>query len=331
MKKIILPGFLTLCIAIASSGALAQKDTAGQKKSREIIIRSNGNKDAKMNIEINGDKVTVNGKPLSDYHNGDVTVIERDRMNRKSDNFLFTPKGEDMEWQGFNDRDNDLVPGAFLGVITEKSTDGVKITSVIKESSAGKAGLKTGDVITKVDKKNISNPDELMEAIRSYKPNDQVTIYYKRDGKQNDMKIKLGENKNSERTFIFKDGNGFGNGNDFNFKMPPMPKMPRVPNTYFKYWNNNNVKLGVKVEDAPDNAGAKILSVDDGSAADKAGLKKDDIITEINGEKVTNVDEVRSQLMESEDKDTLNVKAKRNNAEMNFDVKITKPVNSADL
>ncbi|MEO8569868.1 MAG: PDZ domain-containing protein, partial [Ginsengibacter sp.] len=99
---------------------------------------------------------------------------------------------------------------------------------------------------------------------------------------------------------------------------------------FFKYFRNS-VKLGVKVEDAPDNTGARILSVEEGSAADKAGLKKDDIITELNGDKVTNVDEVRSQLMDAEDKENFNLKAKRNNTDMNFEIKIPKAVNSADL
>ena len=109
--------------------------------------------------------------------------------------------------------------------------------------------------------------------------------------------------------------------------------MPKMPNNYFKYkyWNKSTPKLGLKIEDVENNGGAKVLTVEEGSAADKAGLKKDDIITEINGERVNNVNEMREQLNEEDDKGILNFKAKRNNAEMNFEVKIAKELNNADL
>lgn len=44
----------------------------------------------------------------------------------------------------------------------------------------------------------------------------------------------------------------------------------------------------------------KILEVADSSAAATAGLKKDDIITEIGGKKVNNTDEAREELMDNE-------------------------------
>jgi serine protease Do len=206
---------------------------------------------------------------------------------------------------------------------------------VIKGSAAEKAGLQKEDIITRVDDKKIGSPEDLMEVVRSHKPNDNVKIDYLRNDKKKDMKVKLGETKEKNRTFIYKGDNGNMNGNGFNFKMPKMPKMPNLPNTYYNYnyklGGNNHPKLGVKIEDTESGDGVKILSVEGGSAADKAGLKKDDIITEINGEKVENVDEAREQLDELNDSESLNLKAKRNNSEMTFEVKIPKQLNSADL
>ena len=328
MKKIFLPGLITVCIALSSIVVFAQKEKIEKKESREIIIRNNGEKDTKMKIEIDGDKVTVNGKPLSDYKDDDVTIIERDINQRGRDNLIYSLREPNQDFEFFNNDLENSDPKTFMGVVTEKVTDGVKINKVMKGSSAEKAGLQNGDVITKINDKNISNPDELLESVRSYKPNEEVKVHYKRNGKQSDVKVELGERKESSRTFIFNDNNGFRNGNAHNFKMP---KMPDFPNIYFKHWNNDNIKLGVKVEDSQDNVGAKILSVEEGSAADKAGLKKDDVITEMDGEKVTNVDEVRSQLMNTGDKESFNLKAKRNNSEMNFDIKIPKHFKSADL
>ncbi|MEO6220710.1 MAG: PDZ domain-containing protein [Ginsengibacter sp.] len=333
MKKIILPGLITGCIVLSSIVIFAQKVKIEKKESREIIIRKNVDKDTKMKmkIEIDGDKVTVNGKPLSDYKNDDVTIIERDINQRGRHNQIYSLREPNADFEFFNNDLENSGPRTFMGVVTGKVTDGVKINEVMKGSSAEKAGLQIGDVITKINDKNISNPDELLESVRSYKPNEEVKVHYNRNGKKSDVKLKLGERKESRRAFVFNDDNGFMKGNRNNFKMPAMPKIPGFANSYFKHWGNNNAKLGVKVEDLSEDGGAKIISVEEGSAADKAGLKKDDTITEMNGEKVSNVEEVRSQLLDAGDKESFNLKAKRNNNEMSFEIKIPKSVNSADL
>ena len=329
MKKIILPGFFTMCLAIGSAAVFAQKEQVEKKETREIIIRKNGNIEKKMKIEIDGDKVTVNGKPLSDYNDDDVTVIERDLHN--GPDVLFAPGDRGSSLNFFkNDMNEYDGPSTFLGVITEKANNGVKVKEVMKATGAEKAGLQNGDVITKVDEKSLSTPDDLVDAIKAHKPGDEVKVYYDRNGKKNNMKVKLGERKQRVKTFSFNNNNDFNKGGN-NFRMPPMLKMQNGPQNFFRYFRSDNVKLGVKVEDAQDNGGAKILSVEEGSAAEKAGLKKDDIITELDGDNVENVDEVRSQLMGAVDKESFILKAKRNNTEMNFEVKIPKPVNSADL
>jgi serine protease Do len=334
MKKYIFFAVFFVTAVLLSTNSQAQKPETRDKKTKEIIIRKNGDKNTKMTIEIDGDNITVNGKPLSDYHGDDVSIIKRDFMRDRSRNFLWSPENdEDMDVNVFdNDMENEG-SRTFLGVITEKATDGVKITNVIKGSSAEKAGLLKDDIITQLNDKKINSPEDLMEAVKSYKPEDNVKIDYLRNNKKKDLKVKLGETKEKNRKFFFKDDSHIMNGNGFNFKMPQMHKMPNLPNMHYNYnfWNKNHPKLGIKIEDTENGSGAKILNVEEGSAADKAGLKKDDIITEINDKKVENVDEIREQLNEADDKESLNVKAKRNNTEMNFEVKIPKERNSADL
>ncbi|MEP6927546.1 MAG: PDZ domain-containing protein [Ginsengibacter sp.] len=331
MKKNIFFAALLATTLLLSINAWSQKPGNDDKKSKEIVIRQNSDKNTKMTIVVDGDNITVNGKPLSDYHDGEVSIMKRD-LKRNSHNFLFTPENdEDMELNVDDDMEN-VKPRTFLGVITEKTTDGVKITSVINGSAAEKAGLQKDDIITMLNDKKIISPEDLMDAVKFYKPDDNVKIDYIRNHKNKDVKVKLGETKEKNRTFFKETYPGMG-GNSFNFKMPRMPKMPNLPNTNFnyKFWGNNTPKLGVKIEDTENGGGAKILNVEGGSVADKAGLKKDDIITEINGEKVNDVNEIREQLNETSDKESFNLKAKRNNAEMNFEIKIPKQLNSADL
>ncbi|MDQ2863883.1 MAG: PDZ domain-containing protein [Bacteroidota bacterium] len=65
-----------------------------------------------------------------------------------------------------------------------------------------------------------------------------------------------------------------------------------MPNRNFNFsYNHNRPKLGLKIEDTEKGERVKVLSVEEGSAADKAGIKKDDIIIERNGEKINDVND----------------------------------------
>ncbi|MEU1673936.1 trypsin-like peptidase domain-containing protein [Streptomyces roseifaciens] len=60
---------------------------------------------------------------------------------------------------------------------------------------ADKAGLKPGDVITKLDDTAIDSGPTLISEIWTHKPGDKVKVTYTRDGKQSTAEITLGERK----------------------------------------------------------------------------------------------------------------------------------------
>lgn len=67
--------------------------------------------------------------------------------------------------------------------------------------------------------------------------------------------------------------------------------------------------------------GAVVLKVDDDSAAEKAGVEPEDVITEIDGHEVKNVQEVRSYLYKEADVgDTVTLKVQRENDTKEIDV-----------
>ena len=82
---------------------------------------------------------------------------------------------------------------AFLGVMSEKTEQGAKITDVTEESAAEKAGLKEGDVITKINNSTVTGPDDLYKVVGQLKPDDKVTITYLREGKQQTAQAVLGK------------------------------------------------------------------------------------------------------------------------------------------
>jgi putative serine protease PepD len=70
-------------------------------------------------------------------------------------------------------------------------TDGAKIQQVTTGSAAAGAGLKAGDVITKVDDHLITSSDGLVAIVRAYRPGDRVTVTYTRGGTTHTVQVTL--------------------------------------------------------------------------------------------------------------------------------------------
>lgn len=347
MKKIVFTAAVFSLAAITTS-VTAQDDKVIEKEkkaSQEIIIRKKGEKDTKIVVEIKGDKVTINGKPLSEFKDDEITINKRNiivRDGKGGTRFQMAPG--DLEGFSLFNNDHDE-SGAFLGVTTnafkegsnDETSKGAEITNVTKGSAAEKAGLKNGDVITKINDKKVDDPESLSEIVISFKPKDEVTVYYTREGKAGSAKAILGERKGSRSmAYSFSGPDGMTRS----FTVPGVPSVPKV-----EMWNDgggNNFeflngtyfrghKLGLKIQDTEDGKGVKVLDVDKDSPAEKAGLKKDDVVTEIGGKKVNNTDEVREQLHQNMEKSAYNIKATRSGNAMSFDISIPKKLKTANL
>lgn len=360
MKKIVFTAAI-ICFAAFTTTLTAQDDKGekgakgekDKKETQEIIIRKKGQKDAKISVEINGDKITINGKPLSEFKDDEITINKRNIIIRDGKGGTrFQMHSEDFEgfsWSG----DDDGETCAFLGVTTAVSNDGsgdtkpkgAEITNITKVSAAEKAGLKNGDVITRINDKKVNDPNSLSEVVTSFKPKDEVTVYFKRDGKEQSAKATLGKRKEKRGISYSLSGPG---GMTRSFSMPRVPGTPGVdmgdmsPGMWSPGAGDNNYKfftdtyprqqkLGVKIQDTEEGKGVKVLDVDKDSPAEKAGLKKDDVITEIGGKKITNTDEMREGLMDAMEKSAYNIKAMRNGSAMSFDIKIPKKLKTANL
>lgn len=68
-------------------------------------------------------------------------------------------------------------------------TEGVYIYAVQDNSAAGKAGLKVGDVITKIDNTKISTMEDLTAAKKSYSAGDTATFTISRAGQTKTVKV----------------------------------------------------------------------------------------------------------------------------------------------
>lgn len=312
-------------------------DTAINPKSGfdEIVIRHKSDKDAKVTIEIKNGQTYINGKPASEYEDKDLTIVKR-KIKTMGGPYVMMDGDNDMVIapspfrKGGTWSYSQKIMGnkAFLGVTSlkpENGPDGAKVGEVSSGSAAEKAGLKQGDLITKVDEITIDGPESLADAIGRYKPEDKVTITYTRDGKEQKTTAVLGKGKDVT-VYGF---NGAPNADfDRNFRdMAP----PRAFNFNYNYSYGGSPRLGIHAQDTEDGKGVKILEVDEESTAAKAGLKEGDIITRFDGKEVNSATELAQIARESRTKPSVHIDLLRGGKSMSLDVKIPRKLKTADL
>jgi serine protease Do len=309
--------------ALATASAQKErKERTGRKNQSITIVRTGDSASAeKMTIVVDGDKVTINGKPVEDYKGSDIRVITSD------EHFKYMTPGRvwsapkvpraplairrvpGADFAGWNTN------GAVLGVNTEDGDGGAKITEVTKDGAAEKAGLKEGDIITKVNDFNVADADDLPMAIKKFKADDKVTITYKRDGKQQTATATLQKNKGFATTYAMADM-------DFNFDFDH-------GNQAFALFGKP--RLGLQIEDLEEGNGVKVLDVNEETPAEKAGLKKDDVITSFNGKEVKGVDDIRNAMKDVKAGETVKVNYRRGGSTQSTEIKFPKPVKKATL
>ncbi len=312
------------------------KETKEKKDVQQIIITRKNDKADKIVVEINGDKITVNGKPLDEYKDKDGDISVRLQRFKELEALAGIP-GMGSNWNFNGNGDNfRFFTGdanrAMLGVTTEKADQGVEVQSITKESAAEKAGLKENDIITKIDDTKIEEPDDLSAAIKKHKPGDKVTVTYLRDKKEQKAIAELTKWKGVN---MFSTSEGFKmDMGDMNFEhMPKLKTLPRVVTPYGQNWNWSGAgpKLGLSVQDTDDGKGVKVIEVDDESNAAKAGIKEDDIITDVDGKAVNGADEMAKIIRESKDKISVMIKLQRSGKTQNIEVKMPRKIKTADL
>lgn len=322
MNKKFLPLFL-LAAGFAVAGQAQSKESPKTREEKSITIRKKGDSKEKMTIVLDGDKITVNGKPLEELKDSDVQVFQNDHFRELMPQIrkYLAPLGSlKMMREDFPFGAN----RAFLGVSTEKNEKGARVTSVEKETAAEKIGLQKDDIITKVGDTTIDGSEGLFEAIGKYKPEDKVTITYLRDGKTHTATATLGKSKTPKMQAFSLDGD------NFRFDMPDMPGL-NDRNFRFDFNDSRKPRLGLGIQDLAEGKGVKVLNVDENTPAAKAGLQKDDIITEINGTAVNSVDELKGKLKDLKEGSNLTVTFHRSGKTQSATITLPKKLKTAEL
>jgi serine protease Do len=156
---------------------------------------------------------------------------------------------------------------------------GVLVNQVTPHGPADQAGLKAGDIITTVDGKPIKDGDALVTDIAARKPGSTVHLGYVRAGQTSTASLTI-----ADRAKLYAAQPTSQNGDNGPESAP----------------NASEGKLGVTVEAVPGPLASKglhgviVTQVKPGSFADESGLAAGMVITEINRQPVTSLEQFQS-------------------------------------
>ncbi len=151
-----------------------------------------------------------------------------------------------------------------------KSDKGALVADSQDGSPAIAAGVKTGDAILSVDGKTVDSPRDLARKIAAYSPGTTVTLSVWRDGKAQDIQVKLGKLPDQQQQASADDNSGGDSVGKLGLSVAP----------------------AADVTGTPTDKGVAVVSVDpNGPAADK-GIQVGDVILSVGGKAVAKPSDV---------------------------------------
>lgn len=160
-----------------------------------------------------------------------------------------------------------------------KTSDGAVVSDLEKGSPADKAGLKPYDVIVSLNGEKIQDNTELRDRIASLKPGSKAELGVIRDGKEETIDVLVGEMKGDAGINGRQQERNEKMGMELQALMPDLAK-----------------RLGTDREN-----GVVIANVVPNSVADEAGLRKGDVIFEVNRKEINSVSDFKNAVAQDQD------------------------------
>jgi serine protease Do len=171
-----------------------------------------------------------------------------------------------------------------------KDTHGVIVSGVQKGGAAEKAGLKQGDLITAFNGNAVNDSNELRNMVAATQPGSDVTLTIVRDGREQQLKVTLGE--------LNENGNAAGQGENGGGEQSEGGKLglnvaPLTP------------ELASRLHLPEDKQGLVVTGVDPSGPAADAGLQQGDLIEQANRQPLKSVDDLRAAIQNAGDRPVL--------------------------
>ena len=227
-----------------------------------------------------GDWVLAIGSPFglnATVTAGIISAKDRGGMGRQFQRFLQTDAAINPGNSGGPLVD---MAGQVIGINTAILTGGRGYEGVEPGSPAEKAGLKGGDVISAINGQPVKNGNDLVNPIASASIGSKVKITYYRDKQQKDTTATV-----EDRTHVFPNTAGRVNNT-------PDDAAPTEFGLHVESLTPERAqRVGVEGQ-----KGVLVSEVEPTSFADDVGFAQGDVISEVNGQSITSVDDYRKAI-----------------------------------
>lgn len=180
-------------------------------------------------------------------------------------------------WLGVHIQDVSPAAAKALGLEDAK---GALIGSVLPDQPAAKAGIEAGDVILKIDDKDIASSEELMRTIADMRPGVKIKATIWRDGKARQVEIVLAEREAGEKSVTDKNDKGENakpdaeDNSSLGISLRPLSKQEAT-----------RLRMDPKL------GGLVIIQADPDKLAAKSGLQRGDVILSVGRQPVKSVEQ----------------------------------------
>jgi serine protease Do len=212
---------------------------------------------------------------------------------------------------------SELTPDLAQGFGVKEGTKGAVVQQVVPRAPASKAGVQPGDVVLSVNGKPVDGPSALTRSVSSVAPGGKVKLTVLRNGQQKDLEATVAQRPDEEALARGETSPDEQEGEDQGKAGGPR--------------KNANEKLGLRVANLTpemaqqmggDVSGVVVVGVTPDGPADKAGIQRNDVITQVGQQPVKQVDQVVSLVGKTKPNDVVVLRVRRGAQESFVPVRI---------
>ncbi len=210
----------------------------------------------------------------------------------------------------------DISPDLAQGFGLAPDTRGAVVEQVLPKAPAGKAGVQPGDVVVALNGKSVQSSGQLTRSVAVIPPGGKASLTVLRGKEKKEIAVTVGQ-RPSEEALARGEQGGEGESEGQQGKTAARPK---------------EVKLGVKLSElTPEVAkeigiqgesGVLIAEVTPDSPAERAGLQRGDLVTEVNRQPVSKAEQVVGIVSKAKPGDVVVLRIRRGQAAIFVPVRI---------
>ncbi|HET7753972.1 MAG TPA: trypsin-like peptidase domain-containing protein [Anaeromyxobacteraceae bacterium] len=195
-----------------------------------------------------------------------------------------------------------------------ESTKGAVVQNVVPNAPAAKAGVQAGDIVVGVNGKQIGTSGELTRTVAANSPGAKVTLNLLRGGQKKDVQVTVGKRPDEEALARGEfgspqeeqEGPAAKQGANEKLGMRVLPLTPEL----------------AKEIGAEGDSGVVVAAVTPNGPAEKAGIRRGDLVIELNRQPIARVEDMVSQVQKMKPGEMALLRIRRGNTAVFLPVRV---------